>query len=291
MPNDKNITLTGFNDIFKSTARKMDSERVVELPLTKLYAPEFHPFHVNDDVAMERLVKSIEQYGVLVPGIVRVRVDGGYELVCGNRRKRACELAEITTLPVIIRDMDDYSASLTMVDTNLENRENLLYSEKAWAYKIKMEALNHKGVKGDKRSSEIIEEQTGDSRNQIFRLIRLTELIVGLLDKVDRKQLAFNPAVELSYISQTEQAFVASVMEKYEIKPSLSQAMRIKKLKQAGELTSDMIEMILSETKKPAVPRKEACKYTEFFPANYTQKQMDDVIIRLLTAWKLEKIA
>jgi len=257
----------------KSVTKKIEGECIIELPITELYPPEYHPFQINDDTAMDRLVKSIKQYGVREPGLARTRPDGGYELLVGNRRRRACELAEILTMPIIIRVLDDDNAVLAMIDSNLEQREVLLPSERAWAYRIKMETLNHKGVKGDKQSAEIITEQTGDSRNQIFRLIRLTDLIIGLLDKVDRKQLAFNPAVELSYISQAEQAI------------------RIKKSKQAGELTSDTIEMILSETKKPTTPRKEADKYKKFFPAEYSQKQMDDVIVKLLTAWKLEKSA
>jgi ParB family chromosome partitioning protein len=265
----------------------MSGESITDIPLTELHPPEFHPFMVLDDQSMTRLVKNIRQYGVREPGLARPRADGGYELLCGNRRKRACELAKLPTLPVIIRDLDDNSASLAMVDSNLEQREKLLYSEKAWAYRIKLEALNHSGVKGDMLSVDVLVEQTGESKNQIFRLVRLTELIIALLDKVDAKQLAFNPAVELSYLSQSEQTAVATAMDTYEIKPSLSQAVRLKKMKKDGALTSDSIDRILSETKKP--PKGEATgpmRFSSYFPPEYSQKQMDAVIIELLTAWK-----
>jgi ParB family chromosome partitioning protein len=201
-------------------------------------------------------------------------------------------LAERLTLPVIIRDMDDDEAVIAMVDSNLEQRETLLYSEKAWAYKVKMEALNHNGVKGDRHSYEVLMEQTGESKNQIFRLIRLTDLIVGLLDKVDNKQLAFNPAVELSYLSQVEQTAVIASMESYSIKPSLSQAVRLKKLKQDGVLTVDMIDEILSESKKPPMEDgedKEISRFRQYFPDGYTTKQMNKVISDLLKKWKQQQ--
>ena len=245
----ENTALTGFKDIFKNTTKRTDGETVVEIPLEELYPPDYHPFQVNDDEAMERLVKSVKLHGVREPGLARPRTDGGYELLCGNRRKRACELAGIVTMPVIIREMDDDSATIAMVDSNLEQREKLLYSEKAWAYRIKLEALNHNGIKGDKLSVDILVEQTGESKNQIFRLVRLTELICTLLDKVDNKQLAFNPAVELSYLSQTEQTAVTSAMEKYDTKPSLSQAVRLKKLKQDDKLSIDIIDILSARIK------------------------------------------
>ena len=204
-----NLALAGYDELFASTTATTEpsniikpdfiGECVVKIPLTELHPPEFHPFHVNDDEAMDRLAANIKLYGVREPGLARPRADGGYELLAGNRRKRACELAEVSTLPVIIREMSDDAAVIAMVDSNLEQRETLLYSEKAWAYKVKMETLNHNGVKGDKHSYEVLMEQTGESKNQIFRLIRLTDLIIGLLDMVDSKKIAFNPAVELSY--------------------------------------------------------------------------------------------
>ena len=210
-----NTALAGFGDIFQPTAEPIASvnadpfvaasgETVVEISLEELHPPEFHPFQVNDDLSMERLIKNIKQYGVREPGLVRPRTGDngnpdGYELLCGNRRKRACELAETPTMPVIIRELDDDSAAIAMVDSNLEQREKLLLSEKAWAYRVKLEALNHQGVKSDipgQLSVDILAEQTGESKTQIFRLIRLTELIITLLDKVDTKQIAFNPAIE-----------------------------------------------------------------------------------------------
>jgi len=225
--------------------------------------------------------------GVREPGLARPRAAGEYELLCGNRRKRACELASLSTMPVIIRDLDDHNATLAMVDSNLEHREKLLYSERAWAYRLKMESLNHSGVRGDMLSVEVLVEQTGESKNQIFRLVRLTELVIALLDKVDAKQLAFNPAVELSYLSQIEQTAVASAMDKYEIKPSLSQAVRLKKMKREGILTIDEINTMLAETKKPPKGEPSVSKrFHKYFPTDYSQKQMDAVIIELLTGWK-----
>jgi len=282
-----NLALAGFDDIFKSSITPINGETIVDMPIIELHPPEFHPFHVFDDPSMFRLVKNIEQNGVREPGLARPREAGGYELLCGNRRKRACELATIPTMPVIIRDLDDISAALAMVDSNLEQREKLLYSEKAWAYRIKMEALNHNGVKGDMLSVEVLVEQTGESKNQIFRLVRLTELVIALLDKVDSRQLAFNPAVELSYLSQVEQTAVASAMDEHEVKPSLSQAVRLKKMKQDGLLTIDAISKMLAETKKP--PKGEPTiskRFQKYFPSGYSQRQMDAVIIELLTGWK-----
>ena len=285
-----NNALTGFNDIFKSTQLQSSVEEVVNIFLTDLFPPEFHPFNVFDDESMDRLAKSVKRYGVREPGIVRPRQDGGYELLCGNRRKRACELAEMPVMPVIIRDLDDDDAVIALVDSNLEQRDRLLPSEKAWAYRIKMEALNHKGVKGDKLSAEVIAEQTGDSRNQIFRFIRLTELIVTLLDKVDNGQLAFNPAVELSYLSHKEQAIVASVMEHNGSSPSIAKAKRIRQLKQEDKLTEESINMILSET-KPKVSHhdKIANRFRKYFPADYSVRQMNNIIAELLKTWQTEQ--
>ena len=259
---------------------------IVEIPIGELHTPEFNPFNVVDNEAMDRLVDSVKQHGIHEPGLVRTRLEGGYELLVGQRRKRACELADIPTMPVIIRELDNNSAIIVMVDSNLEQRERLLPSEKAWAYRIKMDALYHKGVKGSKLSAEIIAEQAGESRNQVFRQIRLTELVIDLLDKVDNNKLAFNPAVELSFLSRTEQVEVVSAMEKYEVKPSLSQAVRLKKLSQSGELTPDVIDTVISEAKKISNPQKETGRFRKFFPASYTQEQMEDVIVKLLTDWK-----
>jgi ParB family chromosome partitioning protein len=281
-----NNALKNSREIFKSTVTA-NGERVVEMPLSELYPPEFHPVHVLDDEAMTRLVENIKRHGVREPGLARPREDGGYELLCGNRRKRACELAGIDVLPVIIREMDDDNATLAMVDSNLEQREKLLFSEKAWAYRVKLEALNHNGIKDDMFSVDILVEQTGESRTQIFRTIRLTWLINALLDKVDAKQLAFTPAVELSHLSQTEQTAVASAMDKYEAKPSLSQAQRIKQMKESGDLTNEAIDAIFAEAKKP--PKSEpkgTLRFRKYFPPDYSQKQMDTVIVELLIEWK-----
>ena len=267
----------------------VEAIRVSEIPLANLHPPEFHPFQVNDDEAMEQLVKSVKRYGVREPGLARPRAEGGFELIAGNRRKRSCELAGIATMPVIIREMDDDSAAIAMVDSNLMHREMILPSEKAWAYRVKLEALNHNGIKGDAHSVDVLVAQTGESRNQIYRLVRLTELIVALFDMVDARQLALNPAVELSYLSIAEQAAVADAMSRHEVKPSLSQAVRLKKLKQSGNLTADIIDAILLESKRP--PKGEptgSARYRRFFPPEYSPKQIDEVIIELLSLWSVK---
>ena len=296
---DGNLALTGYSDIFKPTSNLYSitsGESIVEIPLEELHPPEFHPFNVLDDESMIRLSENIKRYGVREPGLARPLVNGTgmscerYELVCGNRRKRASELAGLSTMPVIIRALDDDSAALAMVDSNLEQREKILPSERAWAYKVMMEALNHSGVKGESQSYEIMEERTGIKKSQLYRLMRLTELIHTLLDKVDAKQLAFNPAVELSYLSLIEQTAVASAMEKYEVKPSLSQSQRLKKIAQAGELTVEMIGYIISENNKP--PKGEpagSMRFRKFFPPQYSQKDMDNVITSLLKTWQAEQ--
>jgi ParB family chromosome partitioning protein len=284
-----NLALVGFEDIFKPSGAAADirGEQIVELPLAELFPPEFHPFRTDDDEAMYRLTESVKQEGVREPGLARPRADGGFELLCGNRRKRACELAGRNAMPVIIRELTDDEAAIVMVDSNLMHRERILPSEKAWAYRVKMEALNHNGVKGEQHSYEIMVAQTGESKNQIFRTIRLTELINALIDKVDAKKLAFNPAAELSYLSVTEQTLVADAMEKYEVRPSLSQAVRMKRMKQTGTLTAKAIDAILSEDKKP--PKDESGgsgRFRGFFPPEYSPKQIEAVIVRLLTEWK-----
>ena len=290
---DGNLALAGFDSIFKSTTKIMEGEKIVEIPLEKLHPPEVHPFQVNDDKAMDRLVKSIKQYGVREPGLVRPCANGEYELIAGNRRKRACEIAGISVLPVIIREMDDDSATIAMVDSNLEQREKLLLSEKAWAYRVKLEALNHRGAKSDmpgQLSVDILCEQTGESKNQIFRLVRLTELIYSLLDKVDTKKLSFNPAVELSYLSQTEQTEVVSAMEKYDVKPSHSQTVRLKKMKKSGGLTIEIIDKIISEEKKSLKGEsKNAMRFSKYFPPDYSAKQIEHEIIKMLKERKQEK--
>ena len=264
-----------------------NSDCIIELPLCELHPPDFHPFEVKDDNAMNRLVESVKRYGVREPGLVRPLESGGYELLCGNRRKRASELAGIETLPVIIRELDDDEAVIAVVDSNLEQREEILPSEKAWAYRVKMEALNHSGIKSESYSHSILSRQTNTSKNQIFRLIRLTELVPALLDRVDTKQLAFTPAVELSYLSRTEQSVVVDCMEKYAVKPSLSQAHRLKCLKRDGKLTEKIMDKILSEEKKP--PQNEPTgflRYRKYFPPEYSAKEAENVIIDLLQEWR-----
>jgi len=286
------LALAGYDDIFNAGRVNNGSETVEEIPLAELFPPEFHPFQVNDDEAMTRLTDSVKQYGVREPGLVRPRAEGGYELLCGNRRKRACERAELATMPVIIRELSDDLAVLVMVDSNLEQREKILLSEKAAAYKMMMEALNHNGVKGESHSYEIMMERTGESKNQIFRVIRLTDLILTLADKVDARQLAFNPAVELSYLTPKEQTAVAEAMAAHEVKPSLSQAVRLKKLNQSGKLTLEMIDKMLSEEKKPPQSEpKGSARFRKYFPPDYSQKQMDAVIKELLTDWQKVRTA
>ena len=292
-----NLALSGYDSIFQSTIVTPDSEAIVHLPLAELHPPDFTPFHVFDDAAMIRLVRGIKERGVEDPGLVRPRDGGGYELLCGGRRKRACEIAEIPTMPIIIKELDDDSAVIEMVDSNLnqhlEQREKLLYSEKAWAYKMKLDALDHQGVKSEipgQLSVDILSEQTGESKSQIFRIVRLTELIYSLLDKVDADQLAFNTGVELSYLSQTEQTAVAAAMDEYRIKPSLSQATRLKKLKKAGTLQPDQIDAILSEAKRPAKGEPTgSLRFRKYFPPEYSQKQMDAVISTLLKDWQTQQ--
>ena len=299
-----NLALKNYDDIFGTPIAFPKSEQAVEIPLGELYPPEFHPFNVFDDESMMRLVRSVKRHGIREPGLVRSRSDGagnpcgGYELIAGNRRKRACELAGISTMPVFIREMDDDSADIEMVDSNLnmvesilEQRSTLLYSERAWAYRVKLEALNHQGIKGEKLSVEILAEQTGESKSQIFRIVSLTELVPDLLDKVDVKKLAFNPAVELSCLSRKEQDTVVDMMAKYEIKPNLSQAVQLRNMKKEWKdriLTESEIEKVLSQAKKPTHGgSKGTSQYRKFFPSGYTDKQMDEVIVNLLKEWKV----
>ena len=285
-----NLAFASYDDIFNVGRNNVDGECIEMIPLYELYPPEFHPFLVRDDEAMQNLVESISSHGVLVPALARPRAEGGFELVAGNRRKRACELSGRKTMPVLVRDMDDDEAAIIIADTNLQQREILLPSEKAWAYRLKLEALNHRGSKSDtpgQLSVEILCEQTGDSRNTVFRLVRLTESVPDLSDRVDAKKLAFTPAVELSYLTRSEQAAVVDCMMRYEVRPSLSQAQRMKKASQENVLTPQIIESILIEPKKTTDGAGDpVASYKRFFPKDFTPEQMDAVIIRLLTKWK-----
>ena len=294
----KNITLTSYEDIFNTNVINMNPSNggKYEIPLEKLYSFEKHPFQVRDDEAMRKLADSIRENGILVPGMARPRNDGGYELIAGHRRKRACELAGLQTMPVFVEELDSDAATVFMVDSNLQ-RETILPSERAFAYKMKLEALNHRGMRTDlipsptgekpmKLSVEVVAEKAGESKNQIFRYIRLTMLIPALLERADKGGIAFNPAVELSYLTHKEQTALLDIMAKEETTPSLSQAQRFKKLSRDGELTQELMDSILSEEKKPADKvTLSGNRLKRYFPESYTPKQMEDTIIRLLERW------
>ena len=291
----KNIQMTSFDDLFsieKST--EAGGEKIQELALSELFPFQNHPFKVLEDEAMLDMVESIRMHGVLVPGIARPRAEGGYELIAGHRRKHASELAGKTTMLVIVRELDDDEATLLMVDSNLQ-RENLLPSEKAWAYKMKLDALKHQGIKGtsrqlgEKYSVDTLSEHSNDSSRNIHRFICLTELIPALLQMVDEKKLPFNPAVEVSYLTKEEQKTLLEQMEKLEIVPSLEQAKRLKKYSKEGKLSVDVIEAIITEERPIPVQvtlKKERLR--KYFPQSYTQKQMEEVIFSLLETWKTE---
>ena len=294
----KNIVLKSVDDIFQTEENRADAqrERVQEIPLDQLKPFKNHPFKVRDDQRMLDTVDSIREYGVLVPAIARPDPEGGYELISGHRRKRGCEMAGLQTMPVIIRNLDDDAAVLVMVDSNIQ-REELLPSERAFAYKMKLEALKHQGARSDLTSSqlgtklradELLAQQAGESRNQVQRFIRLTELISGLLDMVDERKLAFNPAVEVSYLKQDEQRMLLEAMDAEQTTPSLSQAQRLKKFSQEGRLTEEAMSAIMSEEKKSEMDKVTLRSDTlhKYFPKSYTPKQMEQTIIRLLDVWK-----
>lgn len=279
------------------------SERVQEIPLSELHPFKNHPFRVVDDEAMQRTVESVARFGVLAPALARPRPEGGYELVAGHRRMRASELAGLETMPVIVRQMDDDTATIAMVDSNLQ-RETLLPSERAFAYKMKLEAMARRAGRPSKENSgqvgrnfqgkesrEIIAEQTGESARQVQRFINLTNLIPELLDMVDRKEIAFNPAVELSFLKTEEQQGFLEAMDYAQSTPSLSQAQRIKKLSQAGMCTQEAMNTIMNEVKKSELDtvtlKNDVLR--KYFPRSYTPKQMQDTIIRLLEQWQKKR--
>ena len=280
---------------------KIDSAPVsglVAISVSDLHPFARHPYKVRDDDAMSDMAESVKQYGVLSPAIARPVAEGGYELISGHRRKRACELAGLETMPVIVRELDDDAAAILVVDSNLQ-REDLLPSERAFAYKLKLEALRHQGERSDLTSSqvgtklradEIIAEQDGSSRNQIQRYIRLTELIPPLLDLVDERRIAFNPAYELSFLTKDEQAMLLDAMDSEQATPSLSQAQRLKQFSQRGELDAAVMRAIMSEEKKE-VERVTLKGDTlrKYFPASYTPKRMEETIIRLLEQWQKQQ--
>ena len=297
----KNIQLTPVDDLFSSEETRTDAnrERVVELPLEELHPFRNHPFRVVDDDKMMDTAQSIQEHGVLVPAIVRQREEGGYEIISGHRRHHACQLAGLDTMPAIIRELDDDAATIIMVDSNLQ-RETLLPSERAWAYRMKLEAIRRKAGRpssenrdqlghnfSGKRSVDILAENAPDSRNQIQRFIRLTELIQPLMDMVDERKIAFNPAVELSYLKQEEQLELLDAMEGEQATPSLSQAQRLKKFSQEGRLSIDVMRAIMSEEKKSDLDRITLTgdKVNRYFPESYTPQQKEQVILKLLAGW------
>jgi ParB family chromosome partitioning protein len=274
-------------------------ETVQQISLEQLHPFKNHPFKVLDDDAMQQTTESIRQYGVMTPLIARPREDGGYEIIAGHRRKHAAELAGLKTLPVIVRPMDDDAAVILMVDSNLQ-RENILPSERAAAYKMKLEAIKHQGQRTDLtssqigtklRSDEIMASQVGESRNQVQRYIRLTNLTPELLDMVDQKKIAFNPAVELSYLSAEEQQDFMEAMDDCQNTPSLSQAQRIKKLSREGQCTYDAMFDIMGEAKKDELDKVTISNDVlhKYFPRSYTPKQMQDTIIKLLEQWQRKR--
>lgn len=295
----KNVKLTSVDDLFSTEESRADKQRekVVEIPLSEIHPFKNHPFKVVDDDRMLDMAESIKEHGVLVPGLVRPSTEGGYEMVAGHRRHRASELAERDTMPVIIRDLDDDAATIIMVDSNIQ-RETLLPSERAWAYRMKLEALKRQGERVDLtsgqvgpklRSNAIVAEQAGESVKQVQRFIRLTELIPQLLQMVDEKKIAFNPAVELSYLKPEEQTDLLDAMDSEQGTPSLSQAQRLKRFSQEGTLTIDMMRAIMSEEKKTEVdkvviPMKVISQYC---PRGYTPEQVMNYIVRVLErAWQ-----
>ena len=299
-----NISLSSYDDIFQTDQSREEAqqERVQEIPLSELHPFKGHPFKVLDDDAMQKTVESIAQFGVMTPAIARPRPEGGYELIAGHRRHHASELAGKETMPVIVREMDDDAATILMVDSNLQ-RETILPSERAFAYKMKLEAMNHQGERVDltcsqlgnksagKKSSELLAEQVGQSKNQIFRYIRLTELIPVLLDMVDEKKIAFNPAVELSYLKKEEQKDFLEAMDYAQATPSLSQAQRLKKFSQEGKCSLDAMCAIMSEEKKSELDKVTIKNdvLRKYFPKSYTPKQMEDTIIKLLEQWQKKR--
>lgn len=296
------IKLASVDELFSTEESRADSfrEKVLDIPLSEISDFPDHPFKVKADETMLEMADSVKQYGVLVPGLVRPKADGGYEMVAGHRRKKASELAGQETMPCIVRELDDDAATIIMVDSNLQ-RESILPSEKAFAYKMKLEAMKRQSGRpgkednysqvgnnfSTKTSSEELAEQTGESKNQIFRYIRLTELLPSILEMVDEKQIAFNSAVELSYLAEKEQQDLYNTMQSEDCTPSLAQAQRMKKLSQDGRLSVDVIFSILTE-EKPNQKEKfniQRERIDRFFPKNFSEKQKEDLIVQLLESW------
>ena len=297
-----NLALKGLDDLFSTEENRQEEQReqVRQIPIDDLHPFTNHPFKVLDDEAMARTVESIAQYGVLAPLIARPRPDGdGYEIISGHRRQYAAKLAGLDTLPVIVRQMSDDAAVILMVDSNLQ-REHILPSERAFAYKMKLDAIKNQGARSDLTSSQVgtklradekVAKDSGESRNQVQRFVRLTNLVPELLDMVDQKKISFNPAVELSYLDEKQQQDFLEAMDASQNAPSLSQAIRIKKLAQQGEFDYDAVYDIMNEEKKSELDTVTIKNETlrKYFPRNYTPRQMENIIIKLLDQWQLKK--
>ena len=294
-----NVSLKGADDIFSTEESRQEQQReqVQQIPIGELFPFKNHPFKVLDDESMQRTVESVEQYGVLSPLIARPRPEGGYEIISGHRRQHAAQLAGLDTLPVIVRQMDEDAAVLLMVDSNLQ-RENILPSERAFAYKMKLEAIKKQGARSDLTSGQIVQksklsiervaEDAGEGYKTVQRFIRLTNLIPELLDMVDEKKIAFNPAVELSYLDESQQRDFLEAMNDTQNAPSLSQAQRLKKLAQEGHFSYDVAFAVMGEEKKDELDKVVIKNDTlrKYFPRSFTPKQMEDTIIKLLDQWQ-----
>ena len=294
-----NVSLKGADDIFSTEESRQEQQReqVQQIPIGELFPFKNHPFKVLDDESMQRTVESVEQYGVLSPLIARPRPEGGYEIISGHRRQHAAQLAGLDALPVIVRQMDDDAAVLLMVDSNLQ-RENILPSERAFAYKMKLEAIKNQGARSDLTSGQIVQksklsiervaEDAGEGYKTVQRFIRLTNLVPELLDMVDEKKIAFNPAVELSYLDESQQRDFLEAMNDTQNAPSLSQAQRLKKLAQEGHFSYDVAFAVMGEEKKDELDKVVIKNDTlrKYFPRSYTPKQMEDTIIKLLEQWQ-----
>ena len=299
--NSLNVSLKGADDIFSTeeSRQEQQQEQVQQISIGELFPFKNHPFKVLDDESMQRTVESMEQYGVLSPLIARPRPEGGYEIISGHRRQHAAQLAGLDALPVIVRQMDDDAAVLLMVDSNLQ-RENILPSERAFAYKMKLEALKNQGARSDltcgqfghkligAKARDIVADESGDNARNVQRFIRLTNLIPELLDMVDEKKIAFNPAVELSYLDESQQRDFLEAMNDTQNAPSLSQAQRLKKLAQEGHFSYDVAFAVMGEEKKDELDKVVIKNDTlrKYFPRSYTPKQMEDTIIKLLEQWQ-----
>ena len=300
--NSVNAGLSSYDDIFSTeeTRQEEQREQVQQIPVKELFPFKDHPFKVLDDEAMQRTVESVAQYGVLAPLIARPRAEGGYEIISGHRRQHAAELAGVETLPVIVRDMSDDAAVILMVDSNLQ-REHILPSERAFAYKMKLEAIKRQGARSDLTSGQVVQKSklsieqvadgTGEGYKTVQRFIRLTNLVPELLDMVDEKKIAFNPAVELSYLDEAQQRDFLEAMNDTQNFPSLSQAQRLKKMAQNGQFSYDVAFAIMGEAKKDELDKVVIKNDTlkKYFPRSYTPKQMEDTIIKLLEQWQKKR--